>query len=394
MYFIILGLSSLTTTSNTGSITQGTSLASQQSLLNMSPTAANMSNLSSTIPLTTLNATPLDLRTHSGVRSSASSPSPTSLQMIQEEGGNGGNVCRNPTRPQISLTDEMGGEITLVPCLSDSSYESNDSIEIHKYEIEDDLMVVDPSQSNTVNVPSFVISGPCDLTRPSIVRGIGIRNDRTKKPSSDVQDSNPEPADATKGNLTSENRRETFAQGKHTEMRLTFPMDRKSNPMNVDDFAETDLTSSNEGVEVDGKIFVRQNRNLLPESTNLVSDFSISTGDIFASELLEKTSSGSFEVRLSKYYSELNSYDILTLVKRIIDLKAPTKCCFLSSKQDLNINDKENGLSLEYPGGVQIELKVCEKSGCEEKGLKLRRISGDQIQYSQLCQQLISCMIV
>ena len=53
-----------------------------------------------------------------------------------------------------------------------------------------------------------------------------------------------------------------------------------------------------------------------------------------------------------------------------------------------------SGLSLEHRDGVQIELRICESEENEVKGIKMRRISGDQLQYSQLCQQLISYITV
>ncbi|KAK6645412.1 hypothetical protein RUM43_001689 [Polyplax serrata] len=387
---ITQGLSSLTT-SNNGSITQGT-IPGQQSLLNVS----SGGGLPSSLGLNSLGPSPLDLRTHPGVRSTGSSPSPSTspaLQMIQEE-SNSENTNRNPTRPQISLTDELGGEVTLVSCLSDSSYDSTDSLELEKYGIDEDSMIVDASVCNPVTLPSFVISGPCDLTRPSIVRGIGKQNERTQESCTESDKSSG--AEINKNVLSSESRRECFAQVRNSEMRLTFPLDYKSSQ--ATGVAITRSGSiSDDNVRVGQIVFNSEKEHTSKGSRgsfNMFSGCSISTGDMFSSELVEKTSSGSFEVRLSKYYSELNANDILTLVKKIIDVKAPPKCCFISSREDLNINDEEKGLSLEYPGGVQIELKVCGKSGCEQKGLKLRRISGDQIQYSQLCQQLISCMIV
>lgn len=55
-----------------------------------------------------------------------------------------------------------------------------------------------------------------------------------------------------------------------------------------------------------------------------------------------------------------------------------------------------SNLSLEYSGGLQIELQIyggkC-KDNCN-KGIKLRRISGDQFEYGKLCQQLISSLTV
>lgn len=333
----------------------------------MTSVVANISNLSSTIPLTSLNATPLDLRTHVGVRSPSPSTSP-GLQIIQEEG----NRCnRNSTRPQISLTDEMGGEVTLIPCLSVSSCESTDSIEIENYKIEDDAMMVDSNQFNPGALPSFVISGPCDFSKPSIVRGIGKKNEKTNK-----DFTSPNENIVHKIRVPDKNTVNTVLTSSADE--LLIPMNSQEH---AEDFSEMCIN------DIENRIEEKT------DSSNFYSGCSISTGDLFASELLEKTSSGSFEVRLSKYYSDLDTNDILTIVKKIIDVKAPPKCCFISSKENLSVTE-EKGLSLEYPEGVQIEVKVCEKSGCEEKGLKLRRISGDQLKYSQLCQQLISCMIV
>lgn len=95
------------------------------------------------------------------------------------------------------------------------------------------------------------------------------------------------------------------------------------------------------------------------------------------------------EVTLSNDASRLNSETILGRVKQIIDARAPPTG-FIFSREEFQVS----GLSLEYPGGVQIELRVCESEEREVKGIKMRRISGDQWQYTQLCQQLISYITV
>lgn len=67
-----------------------------------------------------------------------------------------------------------------------------------------------------------------------------------------------------------------------------------------------------------------------------------------------------------------------------------------------------SNLSLEYSGGLQIELQVCDgrrpadtageggspSAPTGNMGLKMRRISGDQFEYGKLCQQLISSLTV
>ncbi|XP_029170704.1 serine/threonine-protein kinase SIK3-like isoform X2 [Nylanderia fulva] len=211
-------------------------------------------------------ATPLDLSPLRHHRSPATTPvsySPSNspaLDMIQEE--HPVEIPRVP--PQISVTDVLGGQVTLINC-SPSPSPSPDSLE--------DAL----PHYNTL--PSFLISEPCDPSRPSITRGIG-----------------------------------------------------------------------------------RPLTNTIPTEV---------------------------EVTLSDESSRLNSEAILGRVKQIIDARAPPKG-FIFSTEEV----EGSGLSLEYPGGVQIELRVCESEEREVKGIKMRRISGDQLQYSQLCQQLISCITV
>lgn len=212
-------------------------------------------------------ATPLDLSPLRHHRSPATTPvsySPSNspaLDMIQEE--HPIDVPRIPP-PQISVTDVLGDQVTLVDG-SPSPSPSPDSLE-------DAIPHYKP-------LPSFIISEPCDPSRPSITRGIG-------------------------------------------------------RPLNVPIPTEVEVTLSDES-------------------------------------------------------SRLNSEAILGRVKQIIDARAPPKG-FMFSREEV----EGGGLSLEYPGGVQIELRVCESEEREVKGIKMRRISGDQLQYSQLCQQLISCITV
>lgn len=99
--------------------------------------------------------------------------------------------------------------------------------------------------------------------------------------------------------------------------------------------------------------------------------------------------SGSYELELSEVCSKLETNDILEMVKRTINNQIPPKLCVLNSTSE----ELANKLSLEYEGGIQIELKIIDKQK-DSKGLKMRRISGDFLVYNQLCQQLITCMTV
>lgn len=235
---------------------------------------------------------PLDLR----VSHAPPSP-PSTLGMIREE-------RQQQQHPQISLTDEQGDEVTLV----------GPSAPPHNFYC-------------TPLLPNFVVSGPCDPCRPSIVRGIGRQRSTTG---------------------CGEVRRDSYARST-TMLRNTFP------PLGCENSSDV---------------------------------------NVFASEL-QKTSSGSFEVALSDVCSRLDASDILSIVKRIIDVRAPPSGFAFSCQSDSggtgDWGATDSGLALEYPGGIQIELRVF---GCESKGLKMRRISGDHLQYNQLCQELISFMTV
>lgn len=99
---------------------------------------------------------------------------------------------------------------------------------------------------------------------------------------------------------------------------------------------------------------------------------------------------GSYEFQLSDTCSKLESTHILELVRKSINSQVSPKLCLLKSDTD-ETSDK---LSLEYEGGIQIELRIIDDKEKESKGLKMRRVSGDYIVYNQLCQQLISCMTV
>ncbi|XP_071571585.1 serine/threonine-protein kinase SIK3 isoform X1 [Temnothorax nylanderi] len=236
---ITQGLSGLTTTSVQGSIVHGTPAQPPATPLDLSPLRHHRSPATTPVSYSPSNSPALD--------------------MIQEE--HPVEISRVP--PQISVTDVLGGQVTLISC-SPSPSPSPDSLE--------DAL----PHYNTL--PSFIISEPCDPSRPSITRGIG----------------------------------------------------RPHNPIPTE-----------------------------------------------------------VEVPLSDESSRLNSETILGRVKQIIDARAPPKG-FIFSREEV----EGSGLSLEYPGGVQIELRVCESEEREAKGIKMRRISGDQLQYSQLCQQLISCITV
>uniref|UniRef100_A0A1B6H4M6 non-specific serine/threonine protein kinase n=1 Tax=Cuerna arida TaxID=1464854 RepID=A0A1B6H4M6_9HEMI len=95
---------------------------------------------------------------------------------------------------------------------------------------------------------------------------------------------------------------------------------------------------------------------------------------------LQKTVSGSLSVALSEFCSRLATHQVLSLVSRVVNAAVPPTLHALS--QD------HTSLALQYPCGLQVELQVLS----QHAQLKMRRISGDQGQYSALCQQLVACM--
>lgn len=314
--------------------------------------------------------------------------------------------------PQISVTDEMGGQVTLVTSESSRgsasslnctdpdkdapevemdelgvseecdfprptsfpeqrlNYQDTSQYDIMMYESED--VPSNPFTAPTPILPSFIVS-PCDPSRPSIVRGIGKGQCSTES-SEDNRDilegTNAETEDHTENHNfyraaspASSERRESFTLSKNASLRRTFP------PFN-------------------GGLGSNENPYLL--DFNNVLNNSVENGrtlshhapyrNVFASDLMQISASGSFQVTLSDSCAQLATSDVLGIVKDLIDRRTP--------REFIVGGCGDNGLNLEYPGGVQIELRVCKGE------LKMRRISGDHHQYSELCRELISCMTV
>lgn len=120
-----------------------------------------------------------------------------------------------------------------------------------------------------------------------------------------------------------------------------------------------------------------------------------------------------YEIALSNVCSKLDLNHILELLKETISMRVPPQNFFVLNNPDYSnipmcdnsddsLDKKSNAikfcgrmpdalnLNLEYSGGLQIELVVCEMK--DNKGLKMRRISGDQFEYGKLCHQLISSL--
>lgn len=135
-----------------------------------------------------------------------------------------------------------------------------------------------------------------------------------------------------------------------------------------------------------------------------------------------------YELPLPYECYNLDATRILEIVKQTIDSKMPpvgfvlhqhqhqSESSQIGSSADPSGSTSTHNLSLEYSGGLQIELQVCDgrrnaatadnnepstlgsgENGSQvlgNMGLKMRRISGDQFEYGKLCQQLISSLTV
>ncbi|XP_073996581.1 serine/threonine-protein kinase SIK3-like isoform X2 [Rhodnius prolixus] len=100
---------------------------------------------------------------------------------------------------------------------------------------------------------------------------------------------------------------------------------------------------------------------------------------LLASEVLQKTVSGSFQVSLSEFCSSLAASEVICLLEQAVSAIAPS---------DFQCYTKDGpALALQSPSGLHVELQVERNAQ-----LKMRRISGDQGQYTALCQQLVACM--
>lgn len=269
---------------------------------------------------------------------------------------------------------------------SDTSEDSMDSLDNHK-----------------IPIPSFIISEPSE-NLPSITRGIG----RKISQENEIKSLEPEPqiteefsprrnSDKSSGYSDDSLSNDSLSIGNqspssssNTQSSHAFDNDIRNRPVDKN-FEKMQINQelTNAGGTKNFQIFQNLKLNLGHSGTFCAqNNKKCNTSELYPvlSPLGLHKNSGSFEFELSEVCSKLQSTDILEIVKKTITDQIPPKTCFSS-------NDVSDRLSLEYEGGIQIELKVIDKQK-DAKGLKMRRISGDHLVYNQLCQQLISCMRV
>lgn len=385
---ITQGLSGLNTTGS-GSITQGTPSVNLQ----MGPPIDDNKMDTSPLPMSSyiptgqpfLHQVPhhmhvLNVHSHRSLTNSPiSNPGSPGLDMIQEEASQQLSPFQGKGEgqghPQISVTDVLGSEVTLVAG-SDTSEDSMDSLDNHKIS----------------KIPSFIISEPSENT-PSITRGIGRKTsqENENKPAGD--EAQPQHSDE-------------FFLRRNSDKSSCYSDDSLSNDsLSIGNQSPSSSSNTQSSHAFDGDFRTRAidtvqiNRELSnaggqAENFQIFQNLKLNLNDAmrFPSSECPGTqsnlhkNSGSFEFELSDVCSKLHSNDILEIVKKTINDQIPPK-------QLVSSDDVSDRLSLEYEGGIQIELKIIDKPR-DSKGLKMRRISGDHLVYNQLCQQLISCMTV
>ncbi|KAJ8956359.1 hypothetical protein NQ318_015097 [Aromia moschata] len=394
---ITQGISGLNTAS-TGSITQGIPSANLQLELRnqqlhddskMDTSGAYASNLAANLTYAANflhqphHMHILNIHNHRSLTNSPiSNPGSPGLDMIQEEIHVQSCPKSDPGvsgHPQISVTDVLGSEVTLVAG-SDTSEDSMDSLENQKIS----------------KIPSFIISEPSE-NLPSITRGIGRKTSQEADPAEARPCPRPQEGDQQSGG-------EEFFLRRNSDKSSCYSDDSLSNDsLSIGNQSPSSSSNTQSSHAFDSDIRARpldnyEKMQITQELTNAGTE----NFQIFQNLKLSLADSGVFTVQqkaacdearcavpphqLAQELGLVRSTDILEMVKKTINDQIPPKTCF--SSQD--VCDR---LSLEYEGGIQIELKIVDKQK-DSKGLKMRRISGDHLVYNQLCQQLISCMTV
>ncbi|KAG5893454.1 hypothetical protein JTB14_012171 [Gonioctena quinquepunctata] len=374
---ITQGISGLNTTS-TGSITQGIPSTNLQMEMRNQQLHEDKMDTTFSPNLSYMASTPqnflhiLNIHGHRSLTNSpTSNPGSPGLDMIQEELPIQSCTKADPGHPQISVTDVLGSEVTLIAG-SDTSEDSMDSLENQKMP----------------KIPSFIISEPADNS-PSITRGIGRKTSQESEPKPlEVESQTSEEffrrrnsdksscySDDSLSNDSVSIGNQSPSSSSNTQSSHAFDSDIRSRP--IDNYEKMQINQELTNACGTENFQIFQNFKMNLDNSNALCQIPPMN--------LHKNS-GSFEFELSDVCSKLQSVDILEMVKKTINDQIPPKTCFTPEE----VGDR---LSLEYEGGIQIELKIIDKPK-DSKGLKMRRISGDHLVYNQLCQQLISCMTV
>ncbi|XP_026466563.1 uncharacterized protein LOC113370108 isoform X3 [Ctenocephalides felis] len=303
--------------------------------------------------------------------------------------------------PQIFLTDVLGSEITLVAS-ADNSEDSMDSLE--------------NALKIGINHP-YVVAEDCANDCPSIMRGVGrkasFESDANKSMRNDEclsQDKfeaySPQVSykslgfsdDSISNDSILSNQSPTCENGFSLGSNICNIFSHNSTSVSSCEHSNYSLCSDNCNIKNEEMhtLHLRDSQNLL----DLLTHEQLNDNRHVCNRALPQEY---LEITLSDFMSTQNPDDILEIVKQTINTKVPPKYLvhkkFTEQSTDSGVSDNIAegicNLNLEYSGGVQIEVVLCEsKTNCANKGLKMRRISGDQFEYGRLCQQLIKSLTV
>ncbi|GBP73724.1 hypothetical protein EVAR_103186_1 [Eumeta japonica] len=475
---------------HTGSITRGTPQSSASPL-----------DLRSTVDMDTgqpyqlLPHPQLHVVAHRSLNNSPiSNPGSPALDMIREEIGNGSNgdpkslgpftdqMSRNlqqqfahspgfnSNHPQISLTDCLGSEITLV---ASSSEDSMDSLENHsKYplpqfvisepsdlddrpsitkgigrKISQETDVVQPAEApkdldlSPAYRPDAEMQSPKDPSEPKYLRrgsdrSLGFSDDSLSNDSANASPNCEQNVHSMYSNIVSISSGFSENRGSFSEHRESFSFSDRGSFSERGDFGRSSFSErsdlgrssfsergetprssfSGQGILGDLREYCEDvymprdsSRYCLekcdeesPPGPEELDNLQKSTADLRLTEPVPILSPQKvccsqeyLEVTLSTMCSKLDSWRIVELLKEAINTRVPPQNIFIMGDREPADSKGEaltGFLNLEYSGGIQIELIVCESKTKEKKGLKMRRISGDQHEYGKLCQQLISSL--
>ncbi|XP_041971272.1 uncharacterized protein LOC121727461 [Aricia agestis] len=422
---------------------------------------------------------------HRSLNSSPISNPGSPLDMIQEEIGPGPPADRAfppypAAHPQISITDCLGSEITLV---ASSSEDSVDSLENARYPL-----------------PQFVISEPSELAdRPSITRGIGRKvsqeaeatrargapdvggDAEMESPGDCGDDAGKLPADEARArrgsdrslgfsddslstdsaaaspnceqnvhsiysNIVSASSGFSENRGSFSEHRESFSFSDRGS---ISERGEPGRSSFSERSDLGRSSFSERSdlgrgsfsergetprssfsaQGVLEEVTEYYEEADAGGADAGESADIDRLQRSTmdlrltevcrpeerpapillspqrlsaaqecYEVALSTTCSQMDSRRIVELLKETINTRVPPRSILVEAGEPAarpgDAEARTGFLNLEYSGGIQIELVLCENRLKEKKGLKMRRISGDQQEYGKLCQQLITSLTV
>lgn len=302
------------------------------------------------------------------------------------------------------MTDVAGSEFTLVPSAHcESDHDSEDSLEGH-HSITFQGHLISPTLANA--------SDHCSITT-----GVG------RKLSLEIEQHHSQPPHHHLQHLPSQNHH--FEHRRDSDKSLAFSDDSLSNDSaQLSPSQENPSAASSSGFKSGGESHSEATCFDHTDMSARQTPDSLS-GISAASTLAAHTTTDEYyEMPLPYECYNLDATQILEIVKQTIDSKMPPVGFVLHNHQQQSSDDSSvqpNGsanvhnLSLEYSGGLQIELQVCNgrrtavidngppmttgngdsgNQGLGNMGLKMRRISGDQSEYGKLCQQLISSLTV